>query len=87
MEIPEIKAQGDKFSIHFRAEGMKMCLDVVFKNDSFNNQIEEFGLDFKEFHTFKAVIKTDLVPGDIFGQSFEQLAIKAFISYSVSKEK
>ena len=35
-EIPEIQALGDKFSIFFRAEGMKMCVDVVIKSDSMN---------------------------------------------------
>lgn len=31
-----------------------------------------------DFHSFKTVIQSDLLPGDIFDQSLEQVAIKAF---------
>lgn len=56
-QIPEIEALGDKFSIHFRAEGIKMCVDVVIKNDSMTNQIQEYGFNLSDFHSFKTVIQ------------------------------
>ena len=67
----------DKNSIFFRAEGMKMCVDVVIKSDSMNNQIQEYGFNLSDFNSFKLLIKSDLVPGDLFGLTFEQVAIKA----------
>ena len=53
-------------------------IDVVIKNDSMTNQIQEYGFNLSDFHSFKTVIQSDLLPGDIFDQSFEQVAIKAF---------
>lgn len=70
-------ALGDEFSIFFRAEGMKMCVDVVIKSDSMNNQIQKYGFNLSDFNSFKLLIKSDLVPGDLFGLTFEQVAIKA----------
>ena len=67
----------DKYYIFFRAEGMKMCVDFVIKSDSMNNQIQEYGFNLSDFNSFKLLIKSDLVPGDLFGLTFEQVAIKA----------
>ena len=75
--IKEILALGDNSSIFFRAEGMKICVDVVIKSDSMNNQIQEYGFNLSDFNSFKLLIKSDLVPGDLFGLTFEQVAIKA----------
>ena len=58
-EILEFQALGDKFSIFFRAEGMKMCVDVVIKSDSMNNQIQEYGFNLSDFNSFKLLIKSD----------------------------
>ena len=54
-----------------------MCVDVVIKSDSMNNQIQEYGFNLSDFNSFKLLIKSDLVPGDLFGLTFEQVAIKA----------
>ena len=75
--IKEILNIQDKNSIFFRAEEMKMCVDVVIKSDSMNNQIQEYGFNLSDFNSFKLLIKSDLVPGDLFGLTFEQVAIKA----------
>ena len=75
--IKEILKIQDKNSIFFRAEGMKMCVDVVIKSDSMNNQIQEYGFNLSDFNSFKLLMKSDLVPGDLFGLTFEQVAIKA----------
>ena len=75
--IPGVAEHADKFSLHFRTQGDQIFLDVALKDDSVSKVLQEVGIDFADYHSFKGAIKTGFAPLDFYNCNAEQIAEKA----------
>lgn len=74
--IPTVETYKDKFSLHLRNQEDKVFVDLAIKDDSVSKLLQEVGIDFADYHSFKSAIKTEFSPLDFYNSTAEQIAEK-----------
>lgn len=75
--IPYYQEYKEKFSLHLRNQGEKVFVDVALKDDSVSKVLQDLGIDFADYHSFKSAIKTGFSPLDFYDSNAQQIAEKA----------